>query len=317
MVLVVVTGGAGFIGSNLVDALLARGDAVRVLDDLTSGYRKNLPDDVELIEAPTHDGDAVAKAMAGADAVFHQAAHRAVLRSVEDPLSTDTANVHGTLTVLKAAADAGVRRLVSASSSSIYGGAADRPTPETAPLLPRSPYAVTKLTGEHYCRVFAELYGLETVSLRYFNVFGPRQRPDSQYAAVIPLFIDALRNGRAPEVHGDGLQSRDFTYVSDVVAANLAALDAPAERCSGKAYNIAGGREVSLLELLEELKAILGVDVEPTFVEPRSGDVRHSCADVAAARADLGWSTSVSFSDGLQQTVDWLVRAASLRDRPT
>lgn len=305
--LAVVTGGAGFIGSNLVEALLARGDSVRVIDDLSGGFRKNLPDDVELVVAPVDDADAVGQAMVGAEAVFHQAAHRAVLRSVEDPLSTDTANIHGTLTVLKAAADAGVRRLMYASSSSIYGGAAERPTPETTPLMPRSPYAVTKLTGEHYCRVFAELYGLETVALRYFNVYGPRQRPDSAYAAVIPLFIDALRNGTSPEVHGDGRQSRDFTYVSDVVAANLAALDAPAERCSGRAFNIAGGQEISLLDLLGHLNQLLGCDVEPTFVESRPGDVRHSCAAVEAAAEALGFRTQVDFEEGLRRTVDWLL----------
>jgi UDP-glucose 4-epimerase len=304
--LVVVTGGAGFIGSNLVEALLARGDSVRVLDDLSGGHRRNVPDGVDLIEARVDDGPAVARAVEGADAVLHQAAHRAVLRSVEDPLSTDTANVHGTLTVLKASADAGVARVVYASSSSVYGGAADRPTPETAALLPRSPYAVTKLAGEHYCRVFAELYGLETVALRYFNVFGPRQRPDSAYAAVIPLFIDALKAGRSPEVQGDGGQSRDFTFVSDVVAANLAALHAPAATVSGRAYNIAGGREITLLEVLGELAEILGVDVEPTFVSPRAGDVRHSCADVGAAARDLGFTTAVSFRDGLERTVEWL-----------
>lgn len=306
--LAVVTGGAGFIGSNLVQALLERGDTVRVVDDLSGGFRKNLPDDVELVVAGVDDVDAVSKAMIGAEAVFHQAAHRAVLRSVEDPLSTDTANVHGTLTVLKAAADAGVRRLMYASSSSIYGGAAERPTPETAPLLPRSPYAVTKLTGEHYCRVFAELYGLETVALRYFNVYGPRQRPDSAYAAVIPLFIDALRRGTSPEVHGDGLQSRDFTYVTDVVVANLCALEAPAERCSGRAYNIAGGVEISLLDLLAHLREMLGSDVEATFVEARAGDVRHSCAAVDAAAADLGFRTEVGFEHGLRRTVDWLLQ---------
>src|SRR5688572_18158957 len=221
--LAVVTGGAGFIGSNLVDALLARGDTVRVIDDLSTGDAANVPDGVELVHAAIDDETAVRQAVDGAHAVFHQAAHRAVLRSVEDPLSTDRANVHGTLTVLKCSADAGVRRLVYASSSSVYGGADLRPTPESAPLVPRSPYAVTKLTGEHYCRVFSELYGLETVALRYFNVFGPRQRPDSMYAAVIPLFIEALRSGVPPIVHGDGKQSRDFTYISDVVAANVAA----------------------------------------------------------------------------------------------
>src|SRR3954468_25046033 len=234
-----VTGGAGFIGSNVVDALVARGDEVRVIDDLSTGRRGDVHRDAELIEGNISDEHAVRKAVDGCDVVLHQAAHRAVLRSVEDPLATDTANVHGTLTVLHAAQQAGVRRVVYASSSSVYGGAAQRPTPESAPLTPRSPYAVTKLTGEHYCRVYTELHGLETVSLRYFNVFGPRQRPDSMYAAVIPLFIDALHRREPPTVHGDGRQSRDFTFIGDVVAANLAALDADVGRASGKAFNIA------------------------------------------------------------------------------
>ncbi|MEY2450020.1 MAG: UDP-glucose 4-epimerase [Acidimicrobiaceae bacterium] len=303
-----VTGGAGFIGSNLVDALVARGDDVRVLDDLSSGHRDNLHSKAELIEAEVSDAAAVRSAVEGCELVFHQAAHRAVLRSVEAPLATDTANVHGTLTVLDAAHHAGVRRVIYASSSSVYGGAAERPTPETAALVPRSPYAVTKLTGEHYCRVFSELHGLETVALRYFNAFGPRQRPDSMYAAVIPLFIAALRTGQRPLVHGDGKQSRDFTYISDVVAANLAAASAPAESASGKAYNIACGDEHSLLELLEHLGQILGVDVEPEHAEPRAGDVRHSCADVAAAARDLGWSATVTFRDGLDETVAALTR---------
>jgi UDP-glucose 4-epimerase len=298
-----VTGGAGFIGSNLVDALLARGDEVRVLDDLSTGHRDNVDPQAELVEAEVSDAAAVLAAVDGCEVVFHQAAHRAVLRSVEDPLATDTANVHGTLTVLDAAHQAGVRRVVYASSSSVYGGAAERPTPETAALLPHSPYAVTKLTGEHYCRVFSELHGLETVALRYFNAFGPRQRPDSMYAAVIPLFIDALRTGQRPIVHGDGKQSRDFTYISDVVAANLAAASAPAAAASGNAYNIACGGEHSLLDLLEHLGEILGVDVDPEHTDPRAGDVRHSCADVTAATRDLDWRATVSFRDGLDQTV--------------
>lgn len=304
-VLAVVTGGAGFVGSNLVQALLDRGDTVRVIDDLSGGYRKNVPPDVEFVLAGVDDIDAVNKVMVGAEAVFHQAAHRAVLRSVEDPLSTDRANIHGTLTVLKAAADAGVRRLIYASSSSIYGGAGERPTPETAALVPRSPYAVTKLTGEHYCRVFAELYGLETVALRYFNVYGPRQRPDSAYAAVVPLFIDAVQNSKSPEVHGDGQQTRDFTFVSDVVAANLAALDAPGNRCSGKAYNIAGGQPFSLLDLLTHLSRLLDVKIEPRFVDARAGDVRHSCASVEAAKRDLGFRTNITFEEGLRRTIEW------------
>jgi len=303
-----VTGGAGFIGSNLVDALVARGDEVRVIDDLTTGFRENLHPDATLFEAQVSDPDAVAQAVEGCEVVFHQAAHRAVLRSVEAPLATDTANVHGTLTILDAARVAGARRVVYASSSSVYGGADLRPTPESAPLLPRSPYAVTKLTGEHYARVYSELHSLETVALRYFNVFGPRQRPDSMYAAVIPLFIDALRAGNPPTVHGDGKQSRDFTYIDDVVAANLAAGTAPAEAASGNAYNIACGGEHSLLDLLEHLSAILDVHIEPSFADRRAGDVRHSCADVSAAARDLGWQANVTFRDGLERTVAALLR---------
>jgi UDP-glucose 4-epimerase len=224
---------------------------------------------------------------------------------VEDPLATDTANVHGTLALLKAAADAGVRRVVYASSSSVYGGADELPTAETAPKLPRSPYAVSKLTGEHYCRVFSELYGLETVSLRYFNVFGPRQRPDSAYAAVIPLFIAALRAHEPPTVHGDGKQSRDFTYVSDVVDANLAAATASREVCSGRAYNIAAGESHSLLELLGILEDILGVAIAPRHTDPRPGDVRHTRADPSAARRDLAFDCEVGFVDGLEHTARW------------
>jgi UDP-glucose 4-epimerase len=300
-----VTGGAGFIGSNVVDALVDRGDSVRILDDLSSGFAENVNPKAELIEAEVSDEAAVAEAVAGADVVFHQAAHRAVLRSVEHPLETDTANTHGTLTVLKCALDAGVRRVVYASSSSVYGGAAELPTPESAATWPRSPYAVSKLAGEHYCRVFAELYGLETVALRYFNVYGPRQRPDSAYAAVIPLFIDALRSGRSPIVHGDGLQSRDFAFIADVVAANLDAASAPAEACSGKAYNIAGGTPYSLLDLLEILGRILGVESQPEHTDPRAGDVRHSAADLSAATLDLSYRPGVTVEQGLGQTVRW------------
>jgi UDP-glucose 4-epimerase len=302
---VLVTGGAGFIGSHLVDALVARGDSVRVLDDMFSGSTDNVNPATELITGSVADEALVRKAVEGAEVVLHQAAHRAVLRSVEDPLATDLANVHGTLTVLKAAADAGARRVVYASSSSVYGGAAQLPTPESAPTLPRSPYAVSKLVGEHYCRVFAELYGLETVSLRYFNVFGPRQRPDSAYAAVIPLFIRALQTDEAPIVHGDGKQSRDFTYISDVVAANLMAAVAPAEVCSARAYNIAAGEAHSLLDLLSLLERILEVEAAPVHTEPRAGDVRHTRADPAAAKRDLGFECAVGFEEGLRRTTTW------------
>jgi len=203
------------------------------------------------------------------------------------------------------AADAGVRRVVSSSSSSVYGGVAPLPTAESAPVLPRSPYAVSKLAGEHYCRVAAELYGLETLSLRYFNVFGPRQRPDSAYAAVIPLFIDALSTGRPPTVHGDGRQSRSFVYIDDAVAANLGAAAAPVEACQGQAYNVAGRRRIDLLELLAILASILDVDVEPVHTAPRPGDVRQSEGDISLAARALGWSPRVALEDGLATTVEW------------
>ncbi len=302
---VLVTGGAGFIGSNLVDAFLSRGSEVRVLDDLSTGFAENLPERAEFVEGDVADPVAVAKAVAGVDLVIHLAAHRAVLRSVEDPLATDTANTHGTLTVLKLAVDAGVRRLVYASSSSVYGVDPPMPTPETAATRPVSPYGVTKLAGEHYCRVFAQLYGLETVSFRYFNVFGPRQRPDSAYAAVIPLFIKALREGEAPIVHGDGQQSRAFTYIDDVVAANLAVATASSSACAGQVYNIASSESHTLLELLDVLGGILSVTPDPYPVDPRPGDIRSSRADISAARAALAYEPRTSFEEGLRRAVAW------------
>lgn len=303
---VLVTGGAGFIGSNLVDALVHDGHEVTVLDDLSTGYVDNVHAAARLIVSDVADPEAVVAAVDGVEVVFHLAAARAVLRSVEAPLESDRANTHGTLTVLEAARRGGVRRVVSTSSSSIYGGAAVTPTPESAPPLPRSPYAVSKLAAEHYARVYWELHGLETVSLRLFNVFGRRQRPDSQYAAVIPLFIDALRSGRSPEVHGDGLQSRDFTYVDDVVAGFVAAAGAPEEACAGSVYNLAAEGEHTLVELLDILQRLLGTSVTPEYVAPRAGDVRKSRADCSAAHGRLGWRAEVSFEDGLGRTVAWL-----------
>ena len=300
-----VTGGAGFIGSHLADALLARGDEVVVLDNLATGRIENVPDDARFVEGDVADEAAVAGAIEGCEVVFHQAALGSVTRSVELPLNSDRSNIHGTLAVLQAAHLAGVRRVVMASSSSVYGGASQVPTPESAPLVPRSPYAVTKLTGEHYARVFWELHGLETVCLRYFNVFGPRQRPDSQYAAVIPLFIDALRTGATPVVHGDGGQSRDFTFIADNVQANLRAASAPADRCAGRAFNIARGEPSTLLELLDILAAELGVTVTPEHGAPRAGDIRHSHADISAARDALGYEPAVTFRDGLARTLAW------------
>ena len=300
------TGGAGFIGSHIVDALLARGDSVVVLDDLDTGRRENIDERARFVLGSVADEVAVRDAIGGCDVVFHQAAHKAVARSIEIPLATDTVNTHGTLTLLQAALDAGVGRFVHASSSSIYGGATRLSTPEDEISMPRSPYAVSKLAAEHYCRVYTELHGLETVALRYFNVYGPRQRPDATYAAVIPLFVDALLRGTRPTVHGDGLQSRDFTYIADVVDANLAAASAPAAACSGRAYNIAGGAGWTLLDILHALGELLGVEPRPEFVAPRAGDVRHSRADPSCARRDLGFECRVDLGEGLRRTVDWL-----------
>ena len=309
IVTVLVTGGAGFIGSTLVDELVGHGESVRVLDDLSTGHRDNVDSRVELVVADVANETLVRKAVEDVEVVFHEAAHRSVIGSVEHPLATDQANTHGTVTVLTAARDAGVRRVVYASSSSVYGGAAELPTHESASLRPRSPYAVSKLAGENYCRVFSELYGLETVALRYFNVYGPRQRPDSAYAAVIPLFIRALAHVESPLVHGDGLQSRDFTFVDDVVAANVAAAAAPSESVSGRVFNIACGRTHSILELLQTLGRVMGAEPAPAHARPREGDIRHSLADVTAAQQALGFAAGVAFEDGLRRTAAWVTKS--------
>ncbi len=298
-----VTGGAGFIGSHLVDALSAAGHDVTVLDDLSNGRIENVPPGTHIVRGSITDQDTVRDSVAGCDTVFHLAALGAVPRSLRDPLASDLVNVHGTLTVLKAAVDASVRRVVYASSSSVYGGATILPTPESVPARPRSPYAVSKLAAEWYCRVFAERFDIETVSLRYFNVYGPRQRPDATYAAVIPLFTSALYEGRRPTIFGDGGQSRDFTYVGDVVAANLAAAGAPA--VSGNVYNVAPGESHTITALLSTLRDITGIAAEPEFAEPRPGDVRDSCADAAAAARDLGWRATTPLRDGLARYVNW------------
>ena len=300
---ILVTGAAGFIGSNLVDGLLAAGHEVCGLDNFSTGHRGNLrhvADEIDLVEGDLRSYERVSRAVEGCDAVFHEGAMPSVPRSVQDPLTSSEINIGGTLNVLLAARDAGVRRVIFASSSSVYGDAPGFPRVESQATSPVAPYAVSKLAAEQYCRVAHLVYGLETVCLRYFNVFGRRQDPFSQYSAVIPKFIIAMRDGERPTVHGDGTQSRDFTHIDDVVAANLLALDAPA--AAGGIYNIACGRQISLNDLVAELNVVLGTDIEADFVEPRAGDIKHSLADVGRAARDLGFRASVDFSEGLRRT---------------
>jgi UDP-glucose 4-epimerase len=300
-----VTGGAGFIGSNIVDRLVADGADVVVLDNLFTGFAEHVNPKADLRVADLSDADAVRSAAQACDWVFHQAAHRAVFRSVEDPVATNQANVGGTLNVLVAARDAGARRVVLASSSSVYGGADILPTPETAPLRPRSPYAVTKLALEEYARVFNDLYGLPTVALRYFNVYGPRQRPDSQYAAVIPLFIEAVATGATVTVHGDGTQFRSFTYIDDVVDANLLAAAAPAADVGGRVFNAAAEESSSLLDLIAALERVIGRSAVVEHTAPRAGDIKQSRASCRLARETFGFDPKVPFDDGLRRTVEW------------
>lgn len=308
-----ITGGAGFIGSHIVDALVERGEDVVVFDDLSNGRLENIAhhgEKVQFVRGDLRDLAALQDAMRGVDFVSHQGALGSVPRSIAAPLPTHEVNATGTLNVLLAARDAGVKRVVYASSSSVYGANPTLPKVETLPTLPISPYALSKLTAEEYCRIFTLVYGLETVALRYFNVFGPRQRPDSQYAAVIPKLIDAMRQGERPVINGDGTQSRDFTYVSNNVQANLLAFEAPAAQVSGRTFNIACNGQFSLLELVAELNAALGTTLEPEFRPERAGDVKHSRADVDAAAAALGYVPDVSFAEGVRRTVEQTRRVA-------
>jgi UDP-glucose 4-epimerase len=303
--LCLVTGGAGFIGSSIARALLARGDQVRVLDNFSSGRRENLQDlaGVEVLEGDILDDAALARAVRGVSLIFHQAAIPSVPRSVADPLPTNDANVTGTLKVLQAARQAGTRRVVYAASSSAYGDTPTLPKVETMATVPLSPYAVAKLAGELYCRAFHKVYGLETVALRYFNVFGPRQDPQSQYAAVIPRFATAALKGEPAVIYGDGEQSRDFCFIENVVAANL--LAAQAGDAAGRVFNVACGEAVSLNQVLAQLEQIVGHPIERRHEPARSGDVRHSLADISAARDILKYQPLVTFAQGLHKTVDW------------
>jgi UDP-glucose 4-epimerase len=300
-----VTGGCGFIGSHLVEALVARGERVRVLDDLSSGTEANLAavrSQVELLRGSVTDSALVRQAAQGQEVIYHLAAVPSVVQSLIDPLTCHEVCATGTLYVLEAARQAGVRRVVYASSSSAYGNLPGRLRHEDDPVFPLSPYAAAKLAGEHYCRCFTQAYGLETVCLRFFNIFGPRQDARSPYAGVVARFVQAMRRGEPPHIYGDGQQSRDFTYVSDAVEALLKAATAPA--AAGRIYNIGTGQDVTLLHLVAELNQLLGTQLTPVHEPPRPGDVRHSQADIARARQELGYAPAVSFREGLRRTLE-------------
>src|SRR5215216_3174080 len=305
--IVLVTGGAGFIGSHIASALAADGARVRILDNLSTGHRKNIDEiggDIDFIQGSVADEELLNKVLENVELVFHEAAIPSVPRSVESPRQTHIASVDGTFSLLLAARDRGVRRVVYAASSSAYGDQPTLPKSEEMRPDPLSPYAVAKLVGEYYCRAFTRVYGLETVSLRYFNVFGPRQDPGSQYSGVVSRFISALLSNERPVIYGDGEQSRDFTYIDNVVFANLNA--ASAEKASGKVINVANGQRITLNQLLAELKDLTGrQDVTAEYRESRVGDVRHSLADNTMARELLGYETKVDLREGLKRTIDW------------
>ena len=335
-----VTGGAGFIGSHIVDALVAQGDQVRVFDNLSTGKKENLDptkSKIEFILGDVRDKEAVQKALKGVDYVFHVAALRAVLRSVDDPVETNDVNVTGTLNVLLAARDARVKRVIFTSSSSIYGDTEKFPCQEDDLPKPQSPYAASKIMGEYYSKIFTCLYGLETVSLRYFNVFGPRQNPESVYSAVIPIFIDCLLKGVSPEIHWDGKQSRDFSYVDNVVKGNLCAMKVKASGVVGEVFNIACHEEFSVLDIFNNLKEILDIlsspnvlvgdpmdsrlkhagmtdvkDIQPVFKPKRAGDVRRTFADISKSQKLLGFTVQTRFRPGLEKTVKWFLDSGVL-----
>jgi nucleoside-diphosphate-sugar epimerase len=300
-----VTGGAGFIGSHLSEELVRRGERVRVVDNLITGKRQNLAHlpAVELVEGDLADLEVARRVVQGVDYVLHQAAIPSVPRSVQDPITSNRANIDASLNVLVAARDAGVKRVVYAGSSSAYGNTPTLPKVETMPTAPLSPYALQKLVAEQYCQMFTQLYGLETVTIRYFNVFGPRQDPSSPYSGVISLFISALCEGRRPKIFGDGEHTRDFTYVANVVDGVLRACTAAG--ASGEVINVATGGRISLNRLFETVRGLVGADIDPIYEPPRAGDVRDSQADISKAQRLLGYTPSVSFAEGLDRTVAW------------
>lgn len=303
-----VTGGAGFIGSNIAHELLERGEQVRIIDNFSTGLRSNIieiQDSIELIDGDIRDFWTVREAVEGIDYILHQAALPSVPRSISNPLTSNSVNIDGTLNLLEASRQADVRRIVMASSSAVYGDTPVLPKHEEMSRNPLSPYAITKMANEEYCRVYYELYGLETVCLRYFNIFGPRQDPNSQYSAVIPKFIAALRSDQSPVVYGDGEQSRDFTYIANTVSANL--LATTSEAAPGNVYNIACGGQFTLNTLLDSLREIIGVDTKAKYDPTRQGDILHSFADISKAEKDLNYKPEVSFKEGLEKTVEWFV----------
>lgn len=302
-----ITGGAGFIGSNIAEKLVEKGEDVRILDNFSTGRRENIApllDKIELIEGDIRDLPTVKEAVKGIDYILHQGAIPSVPRSIASPIESNEANANGTLNLLVAARDEGVKRMVYASSSSVYGDTPELPKKEDMRPNPLSPYAVAKLAGEHYCQVFFKIYGLETVCLRYFNVFGPRQDPTSQYAAVVPKFITAILLGKSPVIYGDGLQSRDFIYIENVICANLLATQSP--EAPGKVYNMACQKRFTLLELIDVLNGILDTKIKPVHADPKPGDVKHSVADITRAKNELGFNVEVDFKEGLKRTIDWM-----------
>ncbi len=310
MVKYLVTGGAGFIGSHLTEELVRQGETVRVLDNLSTGSIENFSEfrtGVEFVQADLQDADQVRQALQGIEVVFHQAALASVPRSVSNPVETHGACVTGTVVLLDEARRAGVRRVVYAASSSAYGNSPIMPKQEKQHLEPASPYAAAKLAGELYMEAFARCYDIETVRLRYFNVFGPRQDPNSPYSAVTPLFVAALLKGRRPKIFGDGEQSRDFTYISNVVRLNMLAASKPG--VTGNVYNAACGSSITLIELLREICKLLDKPFDPEFCPPRAGDVKHSWADISRAKEDLDYQVATDWREGLRRTVDWYVRS--------
>jgi nucleoside-diphosphate-sugar epimerase len=309
--IVLVTGGAGFIGSHIAASLIEQGARVRIIDDLSTGYRENLAEiggDIDFIQASLTDQKAVNRALDNVELVFHEAAIPSVPRSIAEPIDTHEASVNATFSLLLGARDHKVRRLVYAASSSAYGDQPELPKHEAMRPDPLSPYAVAKLVGEYYCQVFSRVYGLETVSLRYFNVFGPRQDPGSQYSGVISRFIDASLNGKQPTIYGDGEQSRDFTYISNVVDANLKA--AESTLAVGQVINIANGERVTINEVFEMVKKLTGqTDLQAEYATSRAGDVRDSLADLSMARSLLAYSPKVGLEDGLRLTIDWWTKS--------